>query len=338
MKRDSLGILMFFEHHNHDFAARVGYGRSIGTLDKYRVVKKHLTSFIWDRYGKKDISLDGIRPQFVLDFDAWLRRKRGLAPNSVWGYMITLKHIIALAQNEGLIAINPFAFYVNRYTSVDRGFLTEDELLLLVNANELTLSKELVRDIFIFSAFTGLAYIDIKELQSSNLQKLFDGNYWIIKRRKKTNTESSVQLLDVPLQLIMKWKGISTGNHLFPVPSNNYCNKILKQLALQCGIKRKVTFHVARHTFATMAINRGVPIESLSSILGHTNIRTTQIYAKITRKKISEDMSLLAQGLTEVEQHICRSLQYRESQVCSNESPTLGFDEYSENRRTLFME
>ena len=94
MKRDSLGILMFFEHHNHDFAARVGYGRSIGTLDKYRVVKKHLTSFIWDRYGKKDISLDGIRPQFVLDFDAWLRRKRGLAPNSVWGYMITLKHII----------------------------------------------------------------------------------------------------------------------------------------------------------------------------------------------------------------------------------------------------
>ena len=337
MKRESLGILMFFKHHNQSFASRVGYGRTIGTLDKYRVVQKHLTSFIVDRYGKKDIPLDTIRPQFVLDFDAWLRRKRGLAPNSVWGYMITLKHIFALAQNEGLVMINPFAFYVNRYTSVDRGFLTEDELLLLANIGGLTRTEELVRDIFIFSAFTGLAYIDIRELQSSNLQKLFDGNYWIIKRRKKTHTESSVQLLDVPLQLIMKWKGTAAGTYLFPVPSNNYCNKILRQLALQCGIKRKVTFHVARHTFATMAINRGVPIESLSSILGHTNIRTTQIYAKITRKKISEDMSLLAQGLNEVEQCICRSLQYRETEAWSQATPPPGFDKSSENWRALFM-
>ncbi|MBQ3743870.1 MAG: site-specific integrase [Bacteroidales bacterium] len=337
MKRESLGILMFFEHHNQSFASRVGYGRTIGTLDKYRVVKKHLSSFIADRYGNKDLPLDTIRPQFVLDFDAWLRRKRGLAPNSVWGYMITLKHIFALAQNEGLIRINPFAFYVNRYTSVDRGFLTEEELLHLANADGLTRSEELVRDVFIFSAFTGLSYIDIRELQSCHLQKLFDGNYWIIKRRKKTNTESSVQLLDVPLQLIMKWKGASIGTYLFPVPSNNYCNRILKQIALQCGIKRKVTFHVARHTFATMAINRGIPIESLSSILGHTNIRTTQIYAKITRKKISEDMSLLAQELNEVEQCLCRSLQSRESEVCLQVSPSPGFAGSAENRRAIFM-
>ena len=308
MKRKSLGILAFFERHNQDFSTRVGYGRSWGTLHKYLVVQKHLTSFIGDRYGKKDFPLDEIRSHFISDFDTWLRRERGLAPNSVWGYMISLKHIIALAQNEGLITINPFALYVNRYTSVDRGFLTEEELLLLVKAEKLTRAEELVRDIFVFSAFTGLAYIDIRELQSSDLYKMFDGNYWIIKRRKKTQTESSVRLLEVPLQLILKWKGTTKGRYLFPVPSNNYCNRILKRIALRCGIRRSVTFHIGRHTFATMAINRGVPIESLSSILGHTNIRTTQIYAKITRKKISEDMTLLAQGLTKMEQSICASL------------------------------
>ena len=200
---------------------------------------------------------------------------------------------------------NPFATYINSYTGVDRGYLSEEEIIRLMAVSCRTQMERRVRDLFLFSAFTGLSYIDIKNLREENIQRHFDGHWWIIMRRHKTHVESFIRLLDVPLRLVEAYRGTQPEGRIFPVPSNNCINVNLKKLAAHCGIRIHLTFHVGRHTFATLAINRGMPVESLSRILGHTNIRTTQIYAKITNKKISQDMDALAAGLLHVEQDIC---------------------------------
>lgn len=305
MGRKTTGILELFRRHNEEYAARVGHGRAHETFARYQIVCKHLEAYIRKKYRKDDLPLTSIHSSFVSGFDTWLRKECHLAPNSVWGYMIALKHIFTLARNEGLMTLNPFASYVNSYTAVDRGYLSEEELVKLMGVETVTRVEDLVRDLFLFSAFTGLAYVDIKNLREDHLQKFFDGHWWILTRRHKTQVESNIRLLEVPLRLVEKYRGTAPDGHLFPVPSNNCCNENLQRLAERCGIKTHLTFHVGRHTFATLALNRGMPVESLSRILGHTNIRTTQIYAKITDKKISADMAALASGLSAVERDIC---------------------------------
>ena len=308
MRKNETGVLDFFSRHNQEFYKKVGYSRSKVTYDRYQTVFLHLQRYIHSKYRKSDLLLCRLRNSFVCGFDDWLRRERGLAPNSVWSYMIALKHILALAKDEGLTKVNLFSNYINSYTPADRGYLSEEELLRLMQEPPASGVEELVRDLFLFSAFTGLSYVDIKELRAGNLRKLFDGNWWIVTRRHKTRVESDVRLLDVPLRLIEKYKDQVPDGHLFPVPSNNCCNEHLHELERRCGFHTHLTFHVGRHTFATLALNRGMPIETLSRILGHTNIRTTQIYAKITNKKISQDMALLAEGLSKVEQAIGRKI------------------------------
>ncbi|MBO4536165.1 MAG: site-specific integrase [Bacteroidales bacterium] len=305
MGRKTTGILELFNRHNDAFAVRVGYGRAHETFARYQIVCKHLETYIRKKYRKDDIPLTGIRSAFVNGFDTWLRTECRLAPNTVWGYMITLKHIFTLARNEGLMTLNPFASYVNSYTSVDRGYLSEEELVRLMEAETVTPVEELVRDLFLFAAFTGLSYIDIRNLREENIQKHFDGNWWILIRRHKTQVESNIRLLDVPLRLVEKYRGSRSDGRIFPVPSNNCCNENLQHLAARCGIATHLTFHVGRHTFATLALNRGMPVETLSRILGHTNIRTTQIYARITDKKVSADMAALADSLSSVEENLC---------------------------------
>ncbi len=306
MKKKTIGILEFFARHNEEFSEKVGYSRTKGTYVRYQVVYHHVKDYIRKRYAKKDLEINQIGASFVEGFDTWLRSGRGLSPNSVWGYIIVFKHILALARNEGLTDINPFASYVNAYTPVDRGYLSEDELRRFMAVPMLTPMEELVRDLFLFSVFTGLAYIDIRNLHVDNLKQAHDGTLWVIKRRQKTRVESNVLLLDVPLRIIEKYCGRGLKGRLFPVPSNNCCNMHLRQLAERCGLRQHLSFHIGRHTFAMLALNRGMPIETLSRILGHTSIRTTQIYAKISNQKISADMAALAKQLSAVEHDICR--------------------------------
>lgn len=214
--------------------------------------------------------------------------------------MIGVKHIVAIARNSGQLAINPFAGYLISPEVKDRGFLNKEELNLLVNAQ-----YELVRDLFVFSCFCGLSYSDVKNLTKDNLKTSFDGYLWIITRRQKTNTDSSIRLLEVPKRIIEKYKGYARDNKVFPVPSNSSCNTILKKIAKQCGIKTRLTYHTARHTFGILlTISHGVPIETVSRMMGHTNIKTTQIYAKITKEKISQDMEILSHKLEELEKQI----------------------------------
>ena len=302
-------LLKLFEQHNAEFLKKVGHSRAKGSYEHYRIVCKRIREFLSSTYHREDIPLRELNLAFINDFEYYLRKEKGCCANTVWVSMIALKHIISIARNTGLLPFNPFAGYINSFENVDRGYLSKEELQALIDAPMKNKSYELVRDLFVFSTFTGLAYADVKNLTNDNLQTFFDGNLWIITHRQKTNSDSNIRLLDVPKRIIEKYKGVAKDNLVFPVPSNESCNNILKKIGIQCGIKTKLTYHVSRHTAATLIfLSQGVPIETVSRILGHTNIKTTQIYAKITNQKISQDMEVLSQKIGDMEKNICMAI------------------------------
>lgn len=184
---------------------------------------------------------------------------------------------------------DPFLNHHFHLEHVDRGFLTDDEIRRIMERDFDIPRLEAVRDIFIFSCFCGLAYIDVAHLTRENIVTL-DNRKWIIINRQKTNVQSNIPLMEIPQMIITKHEGKTKDGRLLPVLSNQKINAYLKEIADLCGIKKRLSYHLARHTFATMSLSKGVPIESVSKMLGHTNIKTTQIYARITNKKIEQDM------------------------------------------------
>ncbi|MDR0365140.1 MAG: site-specific integrase [Bacteroidales bacterium] len=302
-------LLKLFEQHNAEFLKKVGHSRAKGTYTRYHTVCKHIREFLPLTYHREDIPLKELNLTFINNFEYYLRKEKGCRTNTVWGYMIVLKHIISIARNTGLLPFNPFAGYINSPENVDRGYLSKEELQSLMDAPMKNKTYELVRDLFVFSVFTGLAYADVKNLTYDCLQTFFDGNLWIITHRQKTNTNSNIRLLEVPRRIIDKYRGMARDNRVFPVPSNGSCNKKLKKIGVQCGIKTRLTYHVARHTAATLIfLSQGVPIETVSRLLGHTNIKTTQIYAKITNQKISQDLETLSHKIGDMEKSICKAI------------------------------
>ena len=303
-------ILSLFQKHNDDVKQLVGISKTIATYRKYEVTRRHLAEFIRSKYNVSDISIKEITPMFITDFELYLRTACKCGYNTTAKFMQFFKRIIIIARNNGILVGDPFASYKIRLEKVDRGYLTEDEIKIILKKKMVSERLEHVRDLFVFSCFCGLAYSDVANLRQENIQKSFDGNLWIITRRKKTNTESNIRLLDVPKRIIEKYKGLARDGHVFPVPSNGSCNKILKEIGRQCGFKVRLTYHVARHSAATtVLLSNGVPIETVSRLLGHTNIKTTQIYAKITAQKISQDMETLSHRLEDMEKNICNAIQ-----------------------------
>lgn len=261
VKRETL--LKLFEQHNEEFIKKVGHSRVQGTYNRYRTICRHLCEFVPKVYHRDDIPLKELNLTFINNFEYFLRTEKKCRTNTVWGYMIGLKHVISIARNSGALPFNPFAGYINSPESVDRGYLTEREIQTLMETLVKSGTCELVRDLFIFSVFTGLAYADVKALTTDRLQTFFDGNLWIITRRRKTNTESNIRLLDVPKRIIEKYKGLSKDDHVFPVASNGRCNTILKELGRQCGFKIRLTYHIGRHiTFSYPLKTRNLQILS----------------------------------------------------------------------------
>lgn len=166
--------------------------------------------------------------------------------------MIVLKHIVSIARNDGRLPFNPFAGCISSPESVDRGYVTKEEIHTMMDTELPDKTHELVRDLFLFSTFTGLSYSDVRKLTNDNLQTFIDGNLWIVIRRKKTNTESNIRLLDVPRRIIEKYNGMTKDNKAFPMPRNTTCNKKLKTIAELCGIKARLTYHMARHSAAAI--------------------------------------------------------------------------------------
>ena len=297
-KKEEIDTLMqLFEKHNGDVAKQVGVSVGKATLQKYNVCKRHFSEFLEKQYKRSDLKLTELTYVVIREFDLYLRTEVGQNPNTATKTMKTFKTITLLGQKMGVLLHDPFMNHRFHIEPVNRGFLTDEEILLIAHKQINIPRLELIRDIFIFSCFTGLAYIDVSNLTPDHIVILGD-KQWIMTQRQKTSVETNVLLLDIPKAIIAKYGGKTYRNgKLFPMLTNQKTNSYLKEIADICGIKKNLTFHLARHTFATMSLSKGVPMESVSKMLGHTNIRTTQIYARITNKKIEHDMEELADKL-----------------------------------------
>ncbi len=295
-------ILQIFDKHIDSCEKLVGISNSQSTLQKYRVTRKRVFEFISHRYKVSDMNIKEVSHMFITDFEQYLLVKANCNPNTTGKFLQFFKRIIIIARNNGWLHHDPFANYKIKLKSVDRGFLDTEEIAAIAQKEFVSERLDQVRDIFLFSCFCGLAYIDMKNLTAENIRKSFDGNMWIITKRQKCDTPVNVPLLTIPMMILEKYKGKLPKNKILPIISNQKTNQYLKEIANVCGIKKNLTFHLARHTFATTTtLSRGIPIETVSKMLGHTNIKTTQIYARITNNKISEDMKGLSEQFSDIE-------------------------------------
>lgn len=290
-------LLKVFQKFNQDFEKMVQKGvRGKQTFAKYEAVYQHLSEFMQYKYHRTDMAFRELTADFIKDFDFYLRVDKSLTHNTIWVYMMPLCKMIEIALEKELIHKNPFREYEITMEEKDRGFLLKEEIEQLLNHTFKSKTRELVRDLFVFSCFTGLSYIDIKQLKKNQIQTFFDGNRWILSRRQKTNNTSNIRILPIAQKIIDKYESMSKNELVFSVPSNACCNLHLQKIAEILDIKRskKLSFHWARHTFGTLFLTEGVPLESVSKMMGHKNLKTTQIYAKITNEKISQDMEKVA--------------------------------------------
>ena len=268
-------LLRAFDKENEAFAKRVGKDRSKRTYLKYVIVRRYVAEFIKKKYK------------------LYLRNEVGLEQSSVCVYSIPLKHIVTAAHYNGKIARNPFAMYHLDPDHKERGFLTEDEIQALSAIKLDNPNFALARDLFLFGCWTGISFTDIKNLTTLTTDNIIEmnGASWIVSKRQKTGVPFQIKLMDIPMQIIKRHEAFRTDKRLFNIGSLDMVNKRIKKIAKRCGIEKTVSFHLSRHSFAVLALNYGMPIESVSKILGHTNITTTQIYAKVTNKKLENDIS-----------------------------------------------
>ena len=302
-------LLAVFRQHNEDYAKQVGKIKSQRSYWKYCTVYNHLSEFIRQRYKVSDIALKELAPAFITDFELFLRTEKNHCTNTIWSYMMPFKRIIYMSINNGWLQRDPFYAYSITKEETKRGFLSKEEIKMLIEGSFKKKSYELIRDLFIFCCFTGLSWTDMANLTKENLQTSFDGHLWIKTNRQKTGTETSLRLLEVPLRIIKKYEGCSEDGKLLPVPCYPNCKNGIKVIAKKCGIEKNVTWHMSRHSFATtVCLSNDMPIETLSKMLGHRSIRTTQIYAKITAEKVSNDMEKLSKALSSMENFICQAI------------------------------
>ncbi|MGS2763177.1 site-specific integrase [Sinomicrobium sp. M5D2P9] len=289
----TLRELIVYHHENMVFVLKRG------TMKNYYTTEKYLYKFLLKKRRLKDIYLKQLNYEFVTDFEHFLRNYRNskkqlmLGNNGVMKHLERFKKMVNLAVKLEWMHKNPFNQFQLKYQKYDRAYLSEGELELLEGTEFKNERLQRVKDCFVFSCYTGLSYVDVKELTENNIVKGIDGKYWIYTKREKTDERVKVPLLPKALEIIEKYRGLQEADligYLLPVSSNQKTNKYLKEIAGLCNIHKNITFHVARHTFATtVLLSNGVPIETVSKLLGHTKLTTTQIYARVVERKISED-------------------------------------------------
>lgn len=290
-------LVPIFQDHNNKIKELIGKEYALGTLERYTTSLKHTIEFMQWKYNISDIDITKIDHAFVTDYEFWLRSVRNCANNTAVKYLKNFNKIIKLCLANDWLDKNPFANYKSKVKEVERVYLTEEEIQSIIEKDFKTERLSLVRDIFLFSCFTGLAYIDVKNLTKSHISYGIDGEKWIFTHRQKTESASKIPILPVTQMIIDKYENHPQCNNedkLLPILSNQKMNAYLKEIASVCEIGKELTFHIARHTFATtVTLTNGVPIESVSKMLGHKNLRTTQHYAKVLDRKVSEDMKIL---------------------------------------------
>lgn len=278
----------------------MGVNRTVKSARTYRCACGHVARFLSERLRLSNIPFSALDRSFVDKLDLYLRTERRLAPNTVVLYMSRLHTVINKAIAAGIITADPFAGYEPPRPECRRRYLTREELRRLMTTPLPSSRLYLVRDLFLFSCYTGISYGDMCRLTAANLETAEDGTVWIKATREKTNVEFEIPLLDLPLHIIDKYRDTMPDGKLLPMYGNSELNRGLKLLAAACGIDRKLTFHQARHTYATeITLSHGVPMETVSRMLGHSRVDTTQIYAQVTDNKIDSDTQLLDRRIAE---------------------------------------
>ena len=261
--------------------------------------------FLQTHYHVKDIALKELSLPFITDYETFLRTDKHMKINSAMVFVRNLRAMIFRAIDNEWLVKDPFRRYEYKEEETTREFLTKEEIRLLMEVKITRKKMSMVRDLFLFCCFTGLAFIDLYNLKEENIKTFFDDGEWIVINRQKTGTEANIKLLDYPKQIMEKYRGLCEDGRVFPVPNYRSCMDSLKRLGKKCGITKHLTWHMSRHTMATeICLTNGVPIETVSSILGHKNIKTTQIYAKITKEKLNKDMDKLSLQLNHIDEYM----------------------------------
>lgn len=287
-------LITYFSQFNEQYKQKVGTTTTQMTYFRYELTKERLIEFMKEKYHRSDMQIHEMNTVFIENFYLYLRNIHGINNNTAMKFIQRFRTILMYVRNTGVDFVNPFANYKFNYEKVDRGFLEQDEIDRIYQKKFASKRLEQVRDMFIFSCYTGLSYIDLCNLTPDNLKTGFDGKLWIMTKREKTGVDSNIPLLEIPRQILVKYEGHIKNGKLLPVISNQKMNDYLEEIGILCEINKHITFHLARHTFATeICITQGVPIESVSKMLGHTNIKTTQIYARVVDRKVSHDMAVL---------------------------------------------
>ncbi|WP_298351044.1 site-specific integrase [Runella sp.] len=298
-------LLSLIKYHNEELSTTI----KPGTLKNYFATHKYVERFLKEKLKTSDIFLSELNHKFVVDFELFIKNTaapldplRRCGNNTVMKHIERLRKMINVAIRNEWITKDPFQRYRLSFNKTNRHFLTAEELTLIVEKAYPIQRLQQVKDLFVFSCYTGLAYTDLIHLTSENLVRGIDGQLWIESSRQKTDQAIKVPLLNQALEILNRYqdhpKAVVYGR-LFPPISNQRMNSYLKEIADTCGISKNLTFHIARHTFATtVTLTNGVPIESVSAMLGHSTIRTTQIYAKVVESKLSGDMKALQKKLT----------------------------------------
>lgn len=290
-------LLTIYKEHNVEISELVGREFSSGAYQRHLRTARHLKAFIKKECNSEDINVKEVDLKFINRFEHYLKTLRTCGQNTVTKYVTNLKKIMRICYANDWIAKDPFYHWKAKWKKVERGILNERELKTLMQANLPSQRLDQVRDIFIFRCFTGLSYIDVQKLSNNHIVLGIDGGKWIKIKRSKTDTMSSISFLRIAEQITDKYSmgsKIDEDEQLLPVISNQKLNTYLKEIAKLCGIHKKLTFHLSRHTFATtVTLSNGVPIESVSKMLGHQSLKTTQIYAKVIDQKLKQDMEVL---------------------------------------------
>lgn len=290
-------LLEVYDEHNNQIEQLLGLEYSYGAYRRHVRTRDHLADFVKKEYKIKDIFIKEVDLKFIKRFNHYLKTRRVGNQNTVTKYVVNFKKIMRIAAANNLVNKDPFHHWKAKWKKVERDILTEPELRSLIEQEFDIPRLDQIRDIFVFSCFTGLAYIDVKKLSANHIVIGMDGNRWIKINRSKTDSRSVVPLLPTSEEILSKYKEhplTSDNGLLLPVISNQKTNAFLKEIATVCKIQKNLTFHLARHTFATtVTLANGVPIESVSKMLGHQSLKTTQIYAKVIDEKLMKDMEVV---------------------------------------------
>ena len=299
-------LIPIFQQHNSDVKTLIGKDYASATHNRFETSLKHIIDFLKWKYKVSDIDIRDIDHEFVTSYEFFLKSVCNCANNTTVKYVRNFGKIIRICLANGWIDRNPFLNYKGRIKEVARIYLDQEEIDTIHNKSFSNPRLDLVRDIFIFSCYTGLAYSDVKKLTRNHIGIGIDRGRWIFINRTKTDTRANIPILPIAATILEKYRNHPQALHqgaLLPILSNQKMNSYLKEIADLCHIKKELTFHVARHTFATtVTLTNGVPIESVSKMLGHKDLRITQHYAKILDKKVGEDMLQLRERLTKVPQ------------------------------------